>query len=223
MINEWARATISRSLEGPAHRLLRRGVTPDVITLAGTAGSTIAALVLFPTGHLFAGALIVWGFVMLDMLDGAVARARGTTSRFGGVLDSVCDRVSDGAIFSGAAWWAGSTGRPVPAALALVCLVTGQVISYTKARAEAAGLRADGGLVERAERLILGLTGLGLTGLGVPWAVEIGLGLLAAGSVVTVVQRVLAVRASARELGDDPDRPTGPAAGPARPTGPTGG
>lgn len=204
MINEWARATVSRALDGPARWLLRHGVTPNVITVAGTAGSSVAALVLFPTGHLFAGAFIVWGFVMFDMLDGAVARARGTGSRFGAVLDSVCDRVSDGAIFGAAAWYLGSVGQGLLAALALVCLVTGQVISYTKARAEAAGLRADGGLVERAERLILGLTGLGLTGLGVPYALDVGLWLLAVGSVVTVVQRVLAVRASTRELGDEP-------------------
>ena len=56
------------------HWLLRHGVTPDVITLTGTAGSTVAALVLVPTGHLFAATMIVWGFVMFDMLDGAVAR-----------------------------------------------------------------------------------------------------------------------------------------------------
>ena len=204
MINDWFRGAVSRGLDGPAHWLLRHGVTPDVITVVGTTGSSVAAVVLFPTGHLFAGAFIAWGFVMFDLLDGAVARARGTGSRFGGVLDSVCDRISDGAIFGAAAWWAGSTGHGVLAALALICLVSGQVISYAKARAEAAGLRADGGLVERAERLILGLTGLGLTGLGVPYAVDVALWLLAVGSVVTVAQRVLAVRRSARELGDDP-------------------
>ncbi len=207
MINDWARSAVSRGLEGTGRRLWHLGITPNTITVVGTLGSTIAAVVLIPTGHLFAGAFIVWGFVMFDLLDGAVARARGKGSRFGGVLDSVSDRISDGAIFGAAAWWAGSTGQGVLAALALVCLVSGQVISYVKARADAAGLRADGGLVERAERLILGLTGLGLTGLGVPYAVDVALWALAVGSVVTVGQRVLAVRRSAHDVGDVPDDP----------------
>ena len=83
--------------------------------------------------------------------------------------------------------------------LALVCLVTGQLISYIKARAEAAGLRAEGGMVERAERLILGLTGCGFTGIGVWWAIDVALWLLTVGSLVTVGQRIVAVWVSARE------------------------
>jgi len=75
--------------------------------------------------------------------------------------------------------------------------VLGQVISYIKARAEASGLTANVGLVERAERLIIALVGTGLTGLGVPYAVDVGLWLLVAGSVITVVQRLVAVRRSA--------------------------
>lgn len=197
MINEWARATVSRGIDPTARWLLRRGVTPNAVTVLGTVGASVAVIVLVPTGHLFLAALIAWGFVMLDLMDGAMARARGISSPFGGVLDSVCDRFVDGAIFGVITWWAGATGQHRVAALALVCLVSGQLISYVKARAEAAGLRADGGLVERAERLILGLAGLGLSGLGVPYALEVGLWLLAVGSVVTVVQRVLSVRRSA--------------------------
>ena len=199
MINEWGRAAISRSLEPAGSWLVRRGIHPDAVTVFGTVASTVSAVLLIPTGHLFAAAMIVWGFAMFDVLDGAMARARGVSSPFGGVLDSVGDRLVDGAVFAGIAWWAFSADRLLLAALALVCLVTGQLISYIKARAEAAGLRGDGGLIERAERLILGLTGCGLTGLGLSWALDAAIWLLTVGSVITVAQRVVTVWRSARE------------------------
>lgn len=218
MINELARAAVSRGVEPAATWLVRRGVHPDFVTIFGTVASTASALLLIPTGHLFAASMIVWGFAMLDVLDGAMARARGVKSPFGGVLDSVGDRLVDGAVFAGITWWAFTVDRPLLAALALTCLITGQLVSYIKARAEAAGLRADGGIVERAERLILGLTGCGLTGIGVPYALDVALWLLTVGSVITVGQRVVAVWRSAREqygaaTGHTPDRR--PADGPA--------
>lgn len=199
MINDWGRAAINRSLEPAGKWLVRRGIHPDAMTVFGTVGATGFAVWLIPTGHLFAAAMIVWGFAMLDVLDGAMARARGVTSPFGGVLDSLCDRVVDGAVFAGIAWWAAANDRWVVVALALVCLVSGQLISYIKARAEAAGLQGGGGVVERAERLILGLAGIGLTGLGVWWAVDAALWLLTVGSIVTVGQRIRTVWVSARE------------------------
>jgi CDP-diacylglycerol--glycerol-3-phosphate 3-phosphatidyltransferase len=193
-----ARAALRGVVEPTARWLLRRGVTPDAVTVVGTVGAVAGAVVLVPTGHLFAGTLVVWFFVVMDMLDGAMARQRGITSPLGGVLDSVCDRISDGALFAAISWWAGANYRPLLSALALFCLVAGQVVSYVKARAEAAGLRADGGLLERTERLVIGLVGLGLTGLGVPYALDVALWLLAVGSLVTVAQRLVAVTRSAR-------------------------
>jgi CDP-diacylglycerol--glycerol-3-phosphate 3-phosphatidyltransferase len=194
-----ARAALRGVVEPTARWLLRRGVTPDAVTVVGTVGAVAGAVVLVPTGHLFAGTLVVWFFVVMDMLDGAMARQRGISSPLGGVLDSVCDRISDGALFAAISWWAGENDRPLLSALALFCLVAGQVVSYVKARAEAAGLRADGGLLERTERLVIGLVGLGLTGLGVPYALDVALWLLAVGSLVTVAQRLVAVTRSARE------------------------
>ncbi|NMO90556.1 phosphatidylinositol phosphate synthase [Actinomycetospora sp. TBRC 11914] len=199
MINEWGRAAISRSLEPAGKWLVARGIHPDAMTVFGTAGATGFAIWLIPTGHLFAASMIVWGFAMLDVLDGAMARARGVSSPFGGVLDSLCDRIVDGTVFAGIAWWAAANDRWTVVALALICLVSGQLISYIKARAEAAGLRGDGGIVERAERLILGLAGIGLTGLGLWWAVDVTLWLLTVGSLVTVAQRIATVWVSARE------------------------
>ncbi|MFC4857390.1 phosphatidylinositol phosphate synthase [Actinophytocola glycyrrhizae] len=198
MLNIFARASVSRVTDPIGAALVRIGLTPNGMTVIGTAGAVGFALWLFPAGHLLAGTFVVWGFVMLDLLDGAMARARGGGTKFGGVLDSVCDRIADGALMAGIAWYAFEVAdrRPLAAA-ALICLVLGQVISYIKARAEASGLSANVGLVERAERLIIALVGTGLQGLGVPYAVDVALWLLVAGSAITVGQRLVAVRQSA--------------------------
>lgn len=178
--------------------LVRRGMTPDAMTLFGTGATVLSALTLFTTDHLFIGTLLIWLFVMFDMLDGAMARAQGGGTRFGAVLDATCDRIADGAIFAALTWWAFTTAdSELLAAASLVCLITSQVTSYAKARAEASGFAAPKGLVERPSRLIIVLVGAGFTGLGVPWAVYLGMYVLAIGSVVTVVQRVLAVRGGA--------------------------
>lgn len=198
MLNIFARASVSRVTDPIGVALVRVGLTPNGMTLIGTAGAVGFALWLFPTGHLFVGTLVVWGFVMLDLLDGAMARAKGGGTKFGGVLDSTCDRLADGALLAAIAWYAFQVAeRTQLAAAALICLVLGQVISYIKARAEAAGLSANVGLVERAERLIIALVGTGLQGLGVPYAVDVALWLLVVGSVITVIQRLVAVHQSA--------------------------
>ena len=144
---------------------LRAGFTPDSITIIGTAGAVIAALTLYPIGQLWWGSLAVWFFVLADMLDGAMARQRGGGTRFGAVLDATCDRIGDGAIFCGLLWWAAFGLRSASLVVALmICLVTSQVISYVKARAEASGLSGEGGLIERPERLAIVLLGAGLSG-----------------------------------------------------------
>ncbi|HEU0088088.1 MAG TPA: CDP-alcohol phosphatidyltransferase family protein [Pseudonocardiaceae bacterium] len=202
MLNIFARASVSRFLEPVGAWLLRAGVGADAITLAGTAGTVGSALWFFPRGQMLVGTITVTLFVLFDVLDGAVARARGSASPFGAVLDATCDRIADGALFAGLTWWCFGIGNnPTLAMAALICLVTAQVISYIKARAAATGLAADGGMVERAERYIIALCGTGLTGIGLPHAVDVALWLLAALQVVTVIQRMLAVRRSAREQG----------------------
>lgn len=183
-----------------ARGALRIGLTPDLITIAGTAGAVLAALTLFPIGQLFWGALAVSFFVLSDMLDGAMARERGGGTRFGAVLDATCDRIGDGAIFCGLLWWAvfGLDNSSLAVAT-LICLVTSQVISYIKARAEASGLRGDGGMIERPERLVIVMWGAFLSDLpylSAPWVLEIAMWGLAVASVVTLAQRVHSVRTS---------------------------
>ncbi|WP_067859719.1 phosphatidylinositol phosphate synthase [Nocardia shimofusensis] len=210
MLSFFGRETFAKATAPLGRALVGTGLTPDAVTLIGTVASITAAVTLFPTGHLFWGTLLIWLFVMFDMLDGAMARARGGGTKYGAVLDATCDRIADGAIFGGLAWWAvyHENNRWLFAAT-LVVLVTSQVISYAKARAEASGLSADGGLIERPDRLVIVLVGAGLTGIAghwgiewLTWAVHVAMWTLAVLSIVTVFQRVLAVRNSpgAREI-----------------------
>ncbi|MET9024405.1 phosphatidylinositol phosphate synthase [Nocardia sp. NPDC004168] len=204
MLSFFGRETFAKATAPLGRALVGTGLTPDAMTLIGTTASIVAAVTLFPTGHLFWGTMVIWLFVMFDMLDGAMARARGGGTKYGAVLDATCDRLADGAIFGGLAWWAVFHEQHKPLfAATLVVLVTSQVISYAKARAEASGLSADGGLIERPDRLIIVLVGAGFTGIGGYWGIEwltyavhVAMWILAVLSIVTVVQRVLAVRNS---------------------------
>ena len=152
-----SRAAFTRVSTPTARACLRMGLTPDAVTILGTVVAVAGALTLFPMGQLFAGTLVVWFFVLFDMLDGAMARERGGGTRFGAVLDATCDRISDGAVFCGLLWWiAFGLHDKLLVVATLICLVTSQVISYLKARAEASGLRGDGGIIERPERVVPG-------------------------------------------------------------------
>jgi CDP-diacylglycerol---glycerol-3-phosphate 3-phosphatidyltransferase len=204
------RPAVARFWAPVVARLARAGVTPDMVTITGTVGAVASAVFLIGNGWLFWGAFAVTVFVLLDMLDGALARARGGGSVFGAVLDSTGDRAADAAIFGALAWWfSGAGDNRLLVLLALICLVLGVLTSYIKARAEGVGLSCDVGVGERTERLILVLVGTGFTGLGIPYAVHVALWLLLAGSAVTVGQRVLAVRreASGRALPMPPSPP----------------
>jgi CDP-diacylglycerol--glycerol-3-phosphate 3-phosphatidyltransferase len=195
-----SRAAFTRVSTPTARACLRMGLTPDAVTILGTVVAVAGALTLFPMGQLFAGTLVVWFFVLFDMLDGAMARERGGGTRFGAVLDATCDRISDGAVFCGLLWWiAFGLHDKLLVVATLICLVTSQVISYLKARAEASGLRGDGGIIERPERLIIVLVGAGLSdfpGYPLPWALPVAMWLLAAASLVTCVQRLHRARTS---------------------------
>jgi CDP-diacylglycerol---glycerol-3-phosphate 3-phosphatidyltransferase len=200
-----AKPRVGRVVAPVVGRLARAGVTPDAITITGTLGAVAAAVLLIGTGRLWWGAIAVTFFVLLDMLDGALARARGGGSVFGAVLDSVGDRAADAAIFGALIWWFSGPGdNRLLVLLALLCLVLAVLTSYIKARAEGVGLTCDVGLLERTERLILVLAGTGFAGLGVPYALHVGLWLLLAGSAVTVAQRGIAVRRQSRALATPP-------------------
>ena len=187
---------------GPlADGLLRLGLTPDAVTIGGTVLSVAVALWLFPTGHLFLGAILLGVFTVMDTIDGLMARRSGRSGPWGAFLDSTLDRFADGAIFAGLVLWYTGRGDDRPTAvLALACLVLGAIVPYARARAEGLGMTAAVGIAERGDRIAVSLLAAGLVGLGVPRVVlTVALGLLAAASLVTVVQRMLVVRRQVRE------------------------
>lgn len=199
MLNLRVRPAVAKVVDPVARVLLRAGVAPDAVTALGTLGAVAGAVAFFPRGEFLLGTVVVVLCVLSDLLDGAMARMRGTSSVWGAFLDSTCDRVADAAILGSLVlWYAGAGDSTTLAAVALTSLVAGGVVSYAKARAEGLGLRCDVGLAERAERLIVVLLGTALVGLGAPDEVLAGaLWLLAAASVVTVAQRLLEVRRQA--------------------------
>ncbi|WP_407336054.1 phosphatidylinositol phosphate synthase [Dietzia kunjamensis] len=192
MLSEYGRSGVARVAHPLAAFLVRSGVTANGITLAGLLLTCAAAITLFGPGHLVAGAIVIALCTLFDLVDGAVARAGGGGSPYGALVDAVSDRVADGVILASLVWWLVHTDPDNRYALVMLlsCLILSQVVSYSKARADAGGLRTPGGLMERADRLVLILLGAGLEGLGVPRALEIGLTAVAAGSFVTVIQRV---------------------------------
>jgi CDP-diacylglycerol---glycerol-3-phosphate 3-phosphatidyltransferase len=193
-----ARPALNRMLAPIGSGLVRMGVTPDVITIIGTIGVATGAFVFYPRGHLFGGTVFITCFVFSDLIDGVVARARGTSGPWGAWLDSTLDRIGDGAIFGSLVWWYAAGGdEPILAGLTLACLVGGTVISYAKARAESLGFTCNVGIAERSERLITILLTTGLSGLGVPYIAAIGLWALAIATVFTVGQRYFVVRRQA--------------------------
>lgn len=190
------RVPIGKAIYPMARSLANAGVTPDMITVTGTIGAVAGALVCYPKGWFFAGTLIIWGFVMFDMVDGAVARAGGKGSRFGAVLDSSSDRIADAAVFGALAWFFARHDKPALLLATLLCLVLGSLTSYIKARAEGAGFTCNVGIAERSERLIIVLVGTGLDGfpgLHVPYVQAVALWLLVAASTITVGQRFATV------------------------------
>ena len=199
MLNRFARAFVNKLFTPLARLLIKLGISPDVVTIVGTVGVCVGALVLYPRHEFFWGSLVIAVFVLSDTLDGTMARLSGRSTRWGAYLDSTLDRVADSAIFGGLVlWYSGGGSIPYLAALALACLILGSVVSYAKARAEGLGMTANVGIAERAERLVVVLTATGLVGLGAPEALlTVVLALLALASLITVIQRMLEVRRQA--------------------------
>ena len=191
---------LSHTLLGPIARLLiRLGVSPDLVTVLGTLGVVISALVCFPQGWLWPGALLVTLFVISDMIDGLMAKMTHTSSQWGAFLDSALDRLGDAAVFGGILlYFVYREDSTLWAGIALAGLVFGQWTSYVKARAESLGFTCTGGLAARADRLVIILAGALLAGLGVPYVLHTAVAALAVTSMITVLQRIEQVRRQAK-------------------------
>jgi CDP-diacylglycerol--glycerol-3-phosphate 3-phosphatidyltransferase len=187
-----ARTLASRSMLG----LARTRVTPNALTAAGvTLCAAAALLVVFesrsPILFYWLAAVVFVAGSVLDILDGALARAGGKTTPFGAFLDSTTDRVSEGFMLTAIAYVFARHGQDVFVAVAMMAVAGSFLVSYTRARAEALGLRGDVGIGSRAERVVVITVGLVFAPWGVlPWAIAF----LTLTAWVTVVQRVLHVR-----------------------------
>ncbi len=204
MLNKYARGLFAAIFRPIALFLVRRGVSPDTVTIVGTLGVMAGSLVFYPLGQLFWGTVLITVFVFSDIVDGLMARQLNRKGPWGAFLDSFLDRVGDSSVFVGIVIWFFTGGaNPAIAVSALICLVLSSLVSYSTARAEGLGLTANVGIAERSERLVVVLVATGLVGLGIPdWVLLAVLLLLAVASLVTVFQRVFTIRRQAFEIAD---------------------
>ena len=194
--NAQARQIVAKSVEPIAQGLVKLKVTPDAVTWAGALGTVSISLGLVSQGHLLAGGILIALLSASDLLDGTMARLQGSQSSWGAFLDSTLDRVSDASVICAIIYFYSQSGRhhsQSAVTAGLVALVMGLLTSYARARAEGLGVDCKVGVAERAERSIILLTALILTGLGVN-VLPYGLVLLAVVSTVTVGQRMWHVR-----------------------------
>jgi phosphatidylinositol phosphate synthase len=194
-----ARSLASRSIVG----LTRTRVTPNALTTAGVSLCLAASVVVFfenrnPWLFYWLGAFLFVVGSILDILDGALARAGGKTTPFGAFLDSTTDRVGEAAMLGAIALIFHRYDHPVALGLAFAGVAGSLLVSYTRARAEALGLKGDVGIGSRAERVVVITAGLVLAPISI-WLLVAAISLLTATAWITVLQRILFVRKQLNE------------------------
>lgn len=181
-----------RQLLNPLVRLLSTmRVRPDTLTFLGW-GLSLGAAVLFGMGYIKSAGAVMLLAGLFDALDGAVARQTDQMSRFGAFLDSTLDRLSESAVFVGIIFFYASASRPYEALLAGAAMTFSLLTSYARARAEGLGLKCEVGILERAGRVFI------LSVLSILGFVTVGVGLVAAGALITMLQRMLHVHRATR-------------------------
>lgn len=181
------RASVDRAVKPVGNGLRRTGMSPDHLTIMGLVVA-VAAAVAIGAGQLRLGLALVILAALPDLFDGALAKASDTSSQRGAFFDSVIDRVTDALLFGGVAWYFASNEDPHLSLLPFAIMALSSVISYQRAKAESLGLDAKGGLMERAERIILFCVGLLIPPLLIPilWVMLVL-------TAVTAVQRFVKV------------------------------
>ena len=194
MISDIFKPAVVRIISPTARGMLRIGLTPNSVTTIGATGVIATSLIAYPNGHLFGGTVAICCLALSDLFDGTMARlsAKGP-SRWGGFLDSTIDRVTDSAIAMGLLIFLAQRNDELSYVL-LASIVSGFLVSYIRAKAESLQIECKGGFAERTERLVILLTAIGFTGLGVDYILTIGVWGLALASVFTVLQRLRIVR-----------------------------
>ena len=187
------RHKLAERLTAPLVKILgKTGLTPNELTVIGFLVSVGSAVAL-AKGYFLAGGLLVIFAGAFDLLDGPLARAKGRSTKFGAMLDSSLDRLSEAAVLLGILIYYANQKSTWETSLPYVTFVGSVMVSYLRARAEGLGLRCEVGVFTRAERVIVLATGLAI-GQWVEEAVLISLGILAALAFLTVVQRLVHVQ-----------------------------
>ena len=181
------KSEIERYVRPVGESLRRTGLSPDHFTVLGLCVAGAAAVAI-GAGKKQLGLLLVICSALPDLLDGALAKASNSASQRGAFFDSVVDRVSDSLLFGGVAWFYASSNSPQFSIVPFAILGASLIISYERAKAESLGLYAKGGLMERAERIILLCFGLLFDSL-LKWVMVVMLVLV----VMTAVQRFVKV------------------------------
>jgi CDP-diacylglycerol--glycerol-3-phosphate 3-phosphatidyltransferase len=199
MISDIFKPAVVRIISPTAKGMLRIGLTPNSVTAIGAIGVVATGLIAYPTGHLFGGTIAICLLALSDLFDGTMARlSENGPSRWGGFLDSTIDRVTDSAIAAGLLVYLAQKADPLSYVL-LVSIVAGFLVSYIRAKAESLQIECKGGFAERTERLIILLTAIGLTGLGIKYVLPIGIWFLAVASSYTVLERMRIVRKATKQ------------------------
>ena len=189
MLQSSLRAPVTKFITPICRGLLKIGLTANGVTILGTISSVMVAILLIPNGHLLAASLALTGFLLFDLLDGTMARlSEQGTNKWGALLDSTLDRISDAAILGSLLWYLEKNNQTL-SVVVLINVVLGFLISYIKAKAESLDIDCNGGFAERTERLIITLVALGVAGLGFSVALVLGMWILLFASLVTVAQR----------------------------------
>jgi CDP-diacylglycerol--glycerol-3-phosphate 3-phosphatidyltransferase len=183
--------TVRQLLRPLARFLSAMRVRPDTLTAMGWALS-VGAATLFALGYIKTAGAVMLLAGLFDALDGDVARESGRMSDFGAFLDSTLDRLSEAAIFVGIVFFYATSSEPYGSLLAGLAMTFSLMTSYTRARAEGLGLKCEVGLLERAGRVVI-LSFFSLTSF-----LMAGLGFVAAGALITTVQRILHVHRRTR-------------------------
>lgn len=187
MLDIRARKKVSKVADPFARLLARAGLSPAAVTIIGFA-ITVTGAVLIALGYLAAGAATMGFGALLDILDGVLARLTRRESRRGAFLDSFSDRLGEVAVWTGLAYYLGERAEALLVLASLIAVSGSLLIPYVRAKAEGEGLEGKGGILGRAERLLLFGLGVGLEGLGLP-TLATAVWALAALSWLTVLQR----------------------------------
>jgi CDP-diacylglycerol--glycerol-3-phosphate 3-phosphatidyltransferase len=196
MLSASLKPAVTRAINPIARGALRIGLTPNAVTFTGAFGLVASALYFYPRGEFFVGTLVISFFALSDLFDGAMARiSHKGASAWGGFLDSTIDRITDSAILVGLTLFLVKENDPLTSVV-IGALVFGSLVPYIRAKAESMQINCSGGIAERTERLIISLTAIGFEGLGIPYALAIGIWLLLILAMITVIQRIMIVKAA---------------------------